>query len=204
MILFVRGLFLTLSLLACGILAGCGTTSGNPDGPHSTAPVNVTPRFQVGDTVIINFSGLPSGDTLESEPHQEPIRDDGTITLPYINSVVAAGKTAGELQTEIHDLYVPKYYLNLTVTITSGDRVYYVGGEVKGAGRQLYEDNTTVTKAIQSAGGLTDFASHSNIKLIHAATGQIVTVDYDEALQNQADDPLVYPNDQVIVSKRIW
>jgi protein involved in polysaccharide export with SLBB domain len=201
--LFVQGLFLSTCLLAGGILAGCDTAPANQT--HA-APANipVMARFQVGDTVIISFSGLPSGDPMESTPHQEPIKDDGTITLPYIDSVMAAGKTAGELQTEIHDLYVPKYYLNLTVTVSPGDRVYYVGGEIKGDGRQLYVDGTTVTKAIQSAGGLTDFANHHGIKLIRAATGQVISVDYDEALQNPAEDPPVYPGDQINVSRKLW
>jgi len=213
--LFIRGLFLTLCLLASGILAGCGTASGDfsnepahPAAPAhpavTTVPVAGMARFQVGETVIVSFSGLPSGDPMQAAPHEEPIKDDGTITLPYLDPVLAAGKTAGELQNEIHDLYVPKYYLNLTVTVSSGDRVYYVGGEIKGDGRQLYVDGTTVTKAIQSAGGLTDFANHHNIKLIHAATGQVITVDYDQALQNPADDPPVYPDDQVNVSRRLW
>ncbi|HEY1662226.1 MAG TPA: polysaccharide biosynthesis/export family protein [Verrucomicrobiae bacterium] len=202
--LFIRGLFLSLCLLAGSILAGCGTISENPDGPHSAAPVQGMVRFRVGETVIISFSGLPSGDPMASTPHQEPIKDDGTITLPYINSVVAVGKTAGELQTEIHDLYVPKYYLNLTVTVSSGDRVYYVGGEIKGSGLQMYVDGTTVTKAIQAAGGLTDFANHHNIKLIRASTGQVTTIDYDQALQNPTEDPTVYPGDQINVSRRVW
>jgi len=191
------------------LLVGCGTTSqdistNGTNHPAQTSPPPEIARFAIGDTVIVNFSGLPSGDPLVASLHQEPIKDDGTISLPYIDSVVAAGKTAGELQTEIHDLYVPKYYFNLTVTVSSGDRVYYVGGEIKGEGRNLYVDGTTLTKAIQSAGGLTDFANHHNIKLIRAATGQVITVDYDAALQSPAEDPPVYPNDQINVSKRLW
>ncbi len=66
--------------------------------------------------------------------HEETIKEDGTITLPLIGSVYAVGKTAGELQNEIYTNYVPKYYVRLTVTVKSGDRVYYVGGEVKSPG----------------------------------------------------------------------
>jgi protein involved in polysaccharide export with SLBB domain len=203
--LFVRGLFLTLCILAGSFLAGCDTTS--PDAPTSqpaqTQPPSEIARFQVGDTVIVNFSGLPSGDPMVSTPHEEPIKDDGTISLPYIDPVVAEGKTAGELQKLIHDLYVPKYYFSLTVTVSSSDRQYYVGGEIKGDGRQLYAVGTTVTKAIQAAGGLTDFANHHNIKLIRSS-GQIIIVDYDAALQNPAEDPPVYPNDQINVSRKLW
>jgi polysaccharide export outer membrane protein len=207
--LYVRGFFLSICIVAGMLLAGCGTTSQDTSAngtkhPAQTSPPSEIARFAIGDTVIVSFSGLPSGDPMMTELHQEPIKDDGTITLPYIDSVVAPGTTAGELQTEIHYLYVPKYYFNLTVTVSPGERVYYVGGEVKEPGRQEYVDATTLTKAIQSAGGLTDFASHHNVKLTHSATGQVITVDYDAVLQNPAEDPPVYPNDQINVEKRIW
>jgi polysaccharide export outer membrane protein len=202
--LLVRGLFLSLCLLAVAFLAGCDTTGTGSNPPKNPIAPALVARFQVGDTIVVNFSGLPPGDSMITTAHTEAIKEDGTITLPYIGQVVAVGKTAGELQTEILNLYVPKYYLNLTVTVTSGDRVYYVGGEIKGDGRQLYVDGTTVTKAVQSAGGLTDFANHHNLKLIRAATGQVITVDYDQALQNPADDLPVYPNDQINVSRRLW
>jgi hypothetical protein len=35
-------------------------------------------RFRVGETVIVNFSGSP----IAIEPHEGPIKEDGTITLP--------------------------------------------------------------------------------------------------------------------------
>jgi protein involved in polysaccharide export with SLBB domain len=200
---FVRGLLFSTCVLTGVLLTGCDSTSGGANSSTVASPTPEIARFQVGDTVIVAFSGLPSSDPMQTGGHEAPIKEDGTITLPYIGPVLAVGKTVGELQTEIHDLYVPKYYLNLTVSVASSDRLYYVGGEIKGDGKQLYVDGTTVTKAIQSAGGLTDFASH-NVWLIRASTGQRIHVDYDAALQNPADDPPVYPNDQINVPKRIW
>ncbi len=208
-----QGIFFSACLLVGVLLAGCGTAStgdfgGGPansgDAPSTnTSPVPEVARFQVGDVVIVSFSGLPSTDPLQTQAHPETIKEDGTIDLPYIGSVVAAGKTPGEIQNEIHDLYVPKYYFNLTVNVSSGDRVFYVSGEIKGDGRVLYVDGSTVTKAIQSAGGLTDFASHK-VWLIRAATGQRIQVDYDQALRNSADDLPVYPNDQIHVPRKLW
>ena len=101
----------------------------------------------------------------QSKRHQEPIKEDGTITMPDIGHVQAAGKTAGELQNEIYNLYVPKLYRHLTVTINPGERVYYVTGEVKAPGRQLYAGQMTVTKAITTAGDFTDFANHKKVWL---------------------------------------
>src|SRR5207248_1327837 len=97
--------------------------------------------------------------------------------------------------------YVPKYYVRLTVTVKSGDRVYYVGGEVRAPGRQLYVGDTTVTKAIQSAGGLNDFANHTKVWVVRSSDGKRIRVNYDRALQNPSKDPPVYPEDQITVER---
>jgi protein involved in polysaccharide export with SLBB domain len=210
--LFVRSFFAPALLLAGLVLAGCASSHDDPffsdnpeppamDGSSATGSQTAADvaHFHVGDTVNVSFSGTT--DTIP--PHEEPIKEDGTITLPYIGAIQAAGKTAGELQNEIHDLYVPKYYVRLTVTVMPGDLVYYVGGEVVHAGAEIYLSETTVTKAIQAAGGLTDFANHKKVWLIRA-NGQRIKVNYDDALEDPSQDPPVYPSDQINVVRRIW
>ncbi len=204
--LFVGGL-----LLVGFNLTGCYSSSYDPVFSDNPAAQGITgspatgyessevARFHVGDSVTVTLSGPPE----IIEPHTEPIKEDGTITMNSIGHVQAVGKTAGELQNEIHDLYVPKYYRHLTVTVNSGERVYYVTGEVKAPGRQLYAGQMTVTKAITTAGGFTDFANNKKVWLIRA-TGQRIKVNCDKAFQDPSQDPLVYPNDQVQVPRRIW
>jgi polysaccharide export outer membrane protein len=182
-------------------LSGCGTTPRDINELlPQPAPSQDVARFRVGQTIIVIFSGTPDA----IEPHEESIKENGTITLPLVGEIYAVGKTAGELQNEIYVAYVPKYYVRLTVTVKSGDRVYYVGGEVHGPGRQLYVGDTTVTKAIQSAGGLSDYASHTKVWVVRASDGKRIRVDYDEALRNPAKDPPVYPDDQITVERSLW
>lgn len=198
--LFVSASFASSLLLAALFLAGCASAPQLPPAPpiSKDAPAEVA-RFHVGETVSIIFSGTP--DPLD--PHEEIIKEDGEITLPLVGSIYAVGKTAGQLQAEIISRYVPKYFVRLTVTVRPGDLVYYVRGEVKGAGRQLYVGEITVTKAIASAGDFTDFANHSNILLIRA-NGQRIKVNGDAALQDSSRDPRVYPGDQIVVARRIF
>jgi polysaccharide export outer membrane protein len=160
-------------------------------------------RFHAGETVVVSFSGLSQDLELEMPPSTQIIKDDGTISLPYVGSVKAAGKTPGELQNDIHDLYVPKYFVRLTISVTSEDRVYYVGGEVKQPGRQLYVGATTVTKAIQSAGDFTDFANRGKVWLIRA-DGMRIKVNCNKALEDPSQDLPVYPGDQIQVPRRLW
>jgi protein involved in polysaccharide export with SLBB domain len=197
--LFVRGLFVFGLLLGGLFLSGCDSMTGTAPPPSDGKQTNVVvARFHVGETVNVSFSGTPT----PPDPHEEIIKEDGNITLYLVGPIKAVDKTAGELQTEIHDLYVPQYYVRLTVTVKPGDLVYFVSGEVKGPGRQLYVGETTVTKAITSAGDFTDFASHT-VWLTHA-NGERVKVDVDNAQENPAIDPQVYPGDQVYVPRRIF
>jgi len=198
-----RNLLVLLPLLAL-VLGGCkspqiedpsGGQTADPTGGHGIAILHV------GDTVTITLSGPPDE---QFAPMDKPIKEDGTITLDQIGRVKAAGKTPGELEDTIHDLYVPKIYTHLSVTVkTSSDRVYYVQGEVKSPGRLLYSGTITVTKAITSAGDFTDFAKHSDITLIRA-NGKRYKLDYDAILSGKNPDPAVYPSDQIIVGRRIF
>ncbi len=209
--LLLRGLSVCGLLLAGLMLVGCSSPSDlamfsdtpNPPAmsglPSANESATDAARFHVGDTIIVSLSGLP--DTIE--PHQEPIKEDGTITMPDIGKVQAAGKTAGELQNEIQNLYVPRFYTHLTVTVNIGDRVYYVGGEVKSPNRYVYSGETTVSKAIQAANDFTDFANHKKVMLIRA-NGERIRVNVDKVLKGRAEDPAVYPGDQISVPRRIW
>jgi len=177
-----------------GTAAGTGTTAADTTSGDLTAA-----RFHVGDTVTVDYSGTAT----PIPENVQTITEDGNITLPYIGPVRALGKTAGELQNDIHDLYVPKWYIRLTVTVSSPQRVFYVGGEVKQPGRQLYVGETTVTKAIQSAGDFTDFANQKRVKLIRH-NGDVITVNCVKALKDPTLDPPVYPGDQIQVPRRIF
>jgi polysaccharide export outer membrane protein len=206
-----------LGFFACGLLftgvifTGCYSPPSDPFFSDTPTPPVMTgspstgytgaevARFHVGDMVSVTLTDLPS----DIPPHMESIKEDGTITMPDIGHVQAAGKTAGELQNEIYNLYVPKLYRHLTVSVNTGDRVYYVTGEVKQPGRQLYAGQMTVTKAITTAGDFTDFANHKKVRLIRA-NGQTIKVNCDKALQDSSQDPPVYPNDQIQVPRKFW
>jgi polysaccharide export outer membrane protein len=211
--LLSHGVFASVCLFVGVIAPGCSSAPKDTlvldqpkthptTGQTSAVPPSIladTARFHVGETVIVTFTGAP----MPVDPHSEPIKEDGTISLDLIGKIRAVGKTAGELQNEIYTNYVPKYYTRLTVTVNTGDRLYYLGGEVRSPGRQIYVDGVTVTKAIQTAGGMTDFANHHKVWLTHE-NGQRIKVDYDKALQNPSKDPAVYPNDQIVVDKSLW
>ncbi|MEO5803145.1 MAG: polysaccharide biosynthesis/export family protein, partial [Verrucomicrobiota bacterium] len=131
---------------------------------------------------------------------EEEIKDDGTISPPSVGTVQAAGKTTGELQKELQEAY-RKYYVSMTITLKSPDRYYSVGGYVKTPNRQIYVGGTTVIKAIQSAGDLTEFANRKKIQLTRA-NGKTYIINYDKALRDSKLDLPVFPGDSIHVPQR--
>ena len=192
-------LLLAASLLALE-LAGCSTPNnqGLMDPPSTGS--NILARINVGDTLLITLAGPPEA----LIPQEKPVNEDGTITLPDIGRIQAAGKTPGDLEDYIHDRYVPRIYTHLTVTIkVSGEnRTYFVRGEVKSPGRLVYVGPITVTKAITSAGDFTDFANRKKIILVRS-TGKRFKLDAESILNGDAPDPPVYPGDQIEVMRRL-
>ena len=209
-------------LLAGLFLAGCynpdtgsqgsfptGQTGGAQAMPSPLAPVNVptpntppavsplSPVLRVADMVTIEWF-----DTQTQIPqYKERIRDDGKLVLPLNVVVQAAGRTVAQLQDDIRKEYVPKYYHHLTVSVKTDERVFFVGGEVRVPNRQLFQDGITVLRAIDTAGGFTDFANRSKIEL-RRQSGEIIKVEWKKAMKNPRLDPVIYPNDQIIVHKR--
>ena len=192
---FVIAVLCAASLL---VLSGCQMGMGDVETWSPSIDVtNTVALFHVGDDVSISFSGGPPE---ALPPQDQTIKEDGTITMPQIGKVKAVGKTAGQLQDQIHDLYVPAVYTQLTVTVKPGDRVYYVQGEVKGPGRQFYLGETTVTRAITSAGDFTDFADKRHVLLIRA-NGKRFKVNCRDVVNHPEKDPPVYPGDQILVKQ---
>jgi protein involved in polysaccharide export with SLBB domain len=209
-------------LLAGLFLAGCfnpntasqgsfpaGQTGGAQAMPSPLAPVNapppntpppvgsLSPVLRVADMVTIEWFDTQT----PIQQYKERIRDDGKLVLPLNVTVQAAGRTVAQLQDDIRKEYVPKYYHHLTISVKTDERVFFVGGEVRVPNRQLFQDGITVLRAIDTAGGFTDFANRNNIEL-RRQSGEIIKIEWKKAMKNPRLDPTVYPNDQIIVHKR--
>ena len=196
-----RGLLLAVVLFA----AGCETMRPQPvnlGGGTSDVPlpVNSADSLEPGNQITITFSGLSTIPV----PYICRIREDGTISPPYLkNPVTAAGKTIGELESELEQAYVPDIYKTINVTIKTADRFFYVGGEVRQPSRQIFIGRITVTQAIQSAGDFTDFADQRSVRVIRAS-GEVDIVDCKAALDDPTKDLTVYPGDNIVVERRLF
>lgn len=185
-------------VVSLGILTGCGSF----DSTHQKkASVQQPPRvnLRIDDEVSVLFGGVPN----PPDRYVGRIKEDGTITLPLVGSVKAAGKAVGEFEKEIHDLYVPKYYQLLNVTVNVANLWFHVDGYVKNPNRMPYAGEMTVLKAIAAAGGCSEFANRKKVKL-NRSTGETLIVNYDKALRNPGLDLPVYPGDYIYVPRRLF
>lgn len=198
--------FVIILGLISSVFIGCEST-GSKD---AISAEDYTPSrtnyeiIQPDDTLEITLI-LPTTTSTTSpvpnQPFEQKVKSDGTINLYLIGDVKAAGKTPKELENEIYNKYVPKYFTRATVTIRQTGRFFYVDGQVKMASRFQHIGEITVTGAIAAAGGFTDYANKKAIRVIRS-DGKVLTVDYNKAIKNPKYDLPVFPGDRIIVPRR--
>ena len=107
-----------------------------------------------GDQLNVTFVG----GVLKEAATSLTIGNSGTITMPYIGSVQAAGLTAGELEDDIARRYAEMQFLKdpqVLVHITQYQaNPIFVIGQVDNTGEYMMSQQLTVMEAILMAGGL--------------------------------------------------
>jgi len=188
-----------MSAMALVLVSGwLGCSSGNPPIIAETNPC-VIDSILVGERLAVTISDIPGQQ--QPDLHVQ-VKDDGTISLPMGVNVVAAGKKLGQVEKEIHNLYVPKYYVQMSIAIKAEDRWYSVGGEVKQPGRQAHVGTVRVIQAIQSCGDFTDFANRRKVEIIRA-DGRHEVVDCKKARTVSRCNVLICPGDAVHVPRSL-
>jgi len=130
---------------------------------HETVPVpDKGTILVIGDVITIRVYNMPEMST------KTRVRNDGKVSLPFLNDVDAAGYTpmalAQSLQTRLK-----QYFTAPVVTVSLDDPRPYVipvTGEVAKPGVFPLEPGSGVLAALASAGGLNPFATLDRIFVI--------------------------------------
>src|SRR5579862_6933746 len=128
------------SLAVILALSGCDTGSPSPPPPGHVSRATSTNTLgvgalRVGDRVVVEFQ-TGNSEVIPSVPQE--IAADGSIKLPFVGNILAVGKTPAQLQNDIQEAYIPKYYQHLNVTVTMPTRFFSVGGFVNKGDRFPY------------------------------------------------------------------
>lgn len=189
--------FLLLAQFGCASPGTGRVGSTTDDRLHGDLSIDTT--YRPGDKLMIDFTNAPD----MPPTWLQTVREDGTVTLPHNLTLTVSGKKKGEVEQEIHSLYVPKMYRRLTVNVRADDRFFFVRGEVKTPGQRPHTGSITALKAISAAGDFTDFANRKKVEIVRT-NGEKLFLNATKALENPDLDIPVYPGDTVYVHRRFF
>ena len=124
------------------------------------------------------------------------VADDGTITVPLAGQVPAAGLTCEALEKSLHKK-LAAFTDDPTVTVRVAEpnsKIFYVVGEVRKPGEFQLRSGEVLSQALAEAGGLSDFADASAIRIVRRTPAENVemTINYKKVEDGDlsADVPL--------------
>jgi protein involved in polysaccharide export with SLBB domain len=186
-----------LGVATAFLFAGCASDRAGPNATNPTIPATAsTAQLRPGDSLNISLQGVP-------DPSVNAVQIDereGSISLPFIGTITAAGASTAELSQRIRETYLArKIYTSVDVSVSVTERYVYVGGEVARSGRIIWTPDLTVAKAIQSAGGFTLYAKETAVSLVRDRA--TYPIDVKLAQRNPTQDPLLVPGDSLHVPR---
>ncbi len=146
---------------------------------------------------------LAAGDEIEILVYEEDdlsmkvlLNESGVINYPYLGSITATGKTAGELEAELTEGLLQDILVQPSVHVSIVSyRNFFIGGEVKRPGAYPYQPGLSVKQAISVAGGLTEWASSSKFEILREGNKQARSAD---------EGTLIRPGDTVTVKEGLF
>jgi polysaccharide export outer membrane protein len=192
-----------LAVLVLVLAAGCPPKIPNYDYAKEPDPRNKELVLGVGDVIGIN---VWENNNLSAEV---TIRPDGTITMPLIGDLKAAGETPTSLKARIKNqlqAYVKIQGTEVTVAVKAWRSYRFtIQGEVSKAGVFSSDQFLTVSDALALAGGLSRFAKRNEITLTRkdGKSGQVrhIPLDYESLASGKRPDMniIVMPGDTIWV-----
>ncbi len=156
-------------------------------------------RFRNGDIFEMRVSGPP--DELTREFSVTLVVDEGSVNVPMIGRIAAAGMSGTQLAITIErQLREAKIFTVANVNITpvrdaNPQRTILVSGAVKAQGRQAWTQDLTLMGAIAVAGGASEFRK-DGIKIIRG--GRATSYSWKAISKNPASDPKVEVGDTIV------
>lgn len=142
------------------------------------------------DLVSVTFWQQPSLNT------QSRVGEDGTIDLPIVGRVNAAGNTPAKLELEVvrqYSFYNAKVTQARVSVLEFGSKKVYINGQISRPGKYTFATMPTIWQVILEAGGPLETANLSQITVVRGSgqdAGKVLTVDLAEALNRNSVNEL--------------
>jgi polysaccharide export outer membrane protein len=161
--------------------------------------------IQTNQAITISIQGVPERDRATIN-NTYPVSQSGTINMPYIGTVRAAGllpeQLAASLQAQYRNAQIyssPTFQVIATSSDTIVNQIVTVGGDVRRPGPVPFTNGITLWQALQAAGGETEFGSIRRVRLFRDGN----TREYDLRKPEQMQIRL-RPNDTIQVPRKNW
>jgi polysaccharide export outer membrane protein len=152
-------------------------------------------KLRPGDRITLRLSGMRVPVEVV-----DVLDEKGAITLELLGSVSLAGMTTTEAEDKIEKEYIDRQiYKSISVSIVVEQSWYYVRGEVNQPGRFVLTEALTLMQALAAAGGYTDFAKPSKVKIMRGE--DVLYFDASRIERRQDKDPLIRRGDTIIVER---
>lgn len=180
--------------------------------------MNNKPKYKIIGLLLVLFLAtsaagaddyvLGAGDVLKITVYDNPdlttverISGVGTMHFPLIGEVKLAGLTINQATKKIaerlSDGYINSPQVNIFVQDYRVSKIF-VTGEVKKPDGYKFEPGTTVLRAVTLAGGFSDKASTSRVKIIRKTDKK------QEVLERVKMDEPVLPGDVIVVPESFF
>jgi polysaccharide export outer membrane protein len=172
---------------SAGMLTSGGTpgNAGYKIGPADVLDISVFKVPELARTVLVD--------------------DIGTINLPLLGDVPAAGRTTRELERDLAKKLGAKYLQSPQVTVAikeyNSQRVT-VEGAVKTPGVHALKGKTSLLQLVAMSGGLDSATSDSTVVIFRNTDGKRYAAKFDLGAikKGEAQDPPILPGDVVVAN----
>ncbi len=158
--------------------------------------------LRTGDVFDMRLSGMPA-EFAQEFALQYTVGQDGTVNVPLVGEIKAAGLTGTQLERTIQNrLMGEKIFKQPTVIINIAPvaRIVSVSGGVRQPQRLQWSPDLTLTSAIGNAGGLDEFSNGKGIRIIRESK-VIGPFNWRDLERDPGLDPKLLPGDQVTVPR---
>jgi polysaccharide export outer membrane protein len=212
--MFFRSCTIILILIAivCPGLFGQADRSSSSQSSEASSAKQPVPqsrdqryRLERGDVFDLDFAVTPDFNQVVT------IQPDGYISLRGVGDVKVVGQTIPEASETIRVAYLevlnnPK----VVIMLKDFEKPYFIaGGRVDKPGRYDLRGDTTISQAIQVAGGFKDGAKSSQVILFRPVSSDLLEVKKLNvkavlAGKNLSEDVHLKPGDMFIVPKSVF
>lgn len=161
------GLPMILALAA--LLSACSQLA---DAPEIVASADERPTYRIGPTDQLSIFVWRNPELSMAIP----VRPDGSISMPLVPEMIAAGKTPKVLAEDLERVLAKYVQAPMVTVIVTGfvgplDQQVRVVGEAAEPKALQYRDNMTVLDVMIQVGGLTTFAAGNRAVLTRRVAG---------------------------------